>query len=79
MALDSCWKPLTPESLALAEKAERDVRLAMEDNLRCECGERVKACHKPSPDGRLYPTHHYPHKESRRLAPVKRGGPRKSF
>jgi len=82
MGPDHCSKPLTAESLARAEKAEQDGRLALEDDLRCECGARVSACHMPWLDGpkggRLHPTNHYPHKEPRRPAPGKRG-PAKCF
>jgi len=77
MAPDHCSKPLTPESQARAEKAERDGRLAREDDLRCECGARVGAIRKAYLDGPkcgpLHPTLHYPAKPTKPYGSGKRG------
>lgn len=63
---DYCSKPLTAESQAQAENAERNGTLSMQEcnELLCECGERVGAVRKPwmgGPNGApLVPTLHYP-------------------
>jgi hypothetical protein len=67
---DSCWKPLTSESRARAEKAQSSsVLFLLDGELLCECGAHVGA--RPSQMGVLEPTFHYPHKPSRPLAPAK--------
>ena len=67
---DSCWKPLTAESWARAEKAQSgSVLFLLDGELLCECGAHVGA--RPSQIGVLEPTFHYPHKPARPLAPAK--------
>lgn len=68
--MDYCYKPLTSESQARAEKAEQDGTLDMlEGELRCECGAHVGALRKPWMDGPkggpLHPTNHSPYKPPR--------------
>lgn len=69
--MEHCSKPLTSQSQALAEKAEKDDNLSQLDGeLYCECRARVGAVRKPWLDGPnggpLRPTTHYPKAISRK-------------
>lgn len=69
--MDYCSKPLTAQSQARAEEAERAGTLdTLEGELLCECGERVGARHRPWMDGPnggpLAPSLHHPKKIARK-------------
>ena len=70
---DSCWKPLTSQSRALADDAQsRGVLFYLDGELLCECGAHVGA-RAVQRGFRIFlePTFHYPHKPARPVAPAK--------